>query len=137
MHIFYVFSTVPNLSVAISHNRIHVLDIAPYNTYTINCTVTQPSSLVIRKTIMWLENPGGTVVTTNGNDINITTYNLNEPTSISSLTARVESTEIKAYVCFASVQPPYDVPVENFASSVVHVKGNKVFLSHAFIISDQ
>lgn len=124
MHIFYVFSSVPTLSAAVSHNHIYVLDIAPYNTYTINCTVTQPSSLVIRKTITWLKSPRNTVVATNGDDVNITTYNLNEPTSISSLTARVESTELKTYLCFASVQPPYDAPVESIARSIVHVQGN-------------
>ena len=104
---------------------ITVLDVAPYNTFNLTCTATQPSSVTVTKTIEWRETRNGItkVISEDGISVNITSIDLGNPTSISSLYARVNNGSDREITCVTILEVPEDPPTFQSANAQVIVKG--------------
>ena len=123
---------VPTLAVAVTPASITILDVAPYNTFLLTCTATQPSSVTVTKTIEWRETRNGSteVIAEDGISINITSVDLGNPTSSSSLHARVNSGSDREITCVAILEVPEDLPTLQFANAQVIVKGTSYTCAH-------
>ncbi len=116
----------PSLLVLIDPITQTVLDVAPFNKVQITCNGSSPQDTSTTKTVTWAyESPDGVSQTLfhNGQSTNITNYNLNEPSSASSLSAFGLSTGIWTYTCTFSLQVPGDPPVRYMQSVQAIVKG--------------
>jgi len=104
---------------------ISILDVSPYNTLVINCSVAQPDSVIVSKMIEWRKTSGVTTqtLTADGSTINITTGNLNQSSTTSSLSVTAHSTGDTMYTCLATLQVPGDPLVSYSETAAVTIKG--------------
>ena len=77
-------------------STVTVLDVAPYNTFSLVCTAAIPTNVTAVKQFMWQR--GSTDLMT-GVGTNITTLNLNNATSTSVLTINATTAGSFAYTC--------------------------------------
>ena len=108
--------------MSVSPSNLTVLNVSPYNTFTLNCTVTWPSSLVSTVTTIWTETTSGALLNSNGDNVNIS-ISSGETETQSSLDVRADTISQKLYRCSAMLQPPYDAPIIQVDSSSITVKG--------------
>ena len=105
--------------MSVSPSNLTVLNVSPYNTFTINCTVTLPTSLVSTVTTVWSETTSGALLNNNGHN----TTSSSETVTHLILNVRTDTVGQKLYRCSAMIQPPYDAPITQAESSNVIVKG--------------
>ena len=113
--------------MSVSPSNLTVLNVSPYNTFTLNCTVTLPTSLVSTITTVWTETTSGALLNSNGDNINITTFS-SETVIHLFLNVRTDTVGQELYRCSAMIQPPYDAPITQAESSNVIVKGIIILL---------
>ena len=86
--------TDPSIHLDLTSSTTHLLNIAPFNTFSLTCTATVPQGVVSPKTFTWRRRRigpskrGFNDITENGDSILINSTNLNQPTSTSVLTVR-------------------------------------------------
>ena len=104
---------------------ISSLDVSPYNTIAISCSVTQPDSIIVSKMIEWRKMSGVTTrtLTADGSSINITTGNLNQSTSASNLSVTENGAGTIMFTCLATLQVPGDPLVSYFETVTANIKG--------------
>ena len=100
LQIFVYLHPEIGLTVQTEPSTISVLDAMPYNTLSIVCTASVPTSIVATKSFVWHRGSSGasTVITPDDNT-RITTLNPGNPTSTSMLTANVSSAGTYLYTC--------------------------------------
>ena len=103
---FYDFMcTDPSIHLDLTSSTTHLLNIAPFNTFSLTCTATVPQGVVSPKTFTWRRRRigpskrGFNDITENGDSILINSTNLNQPTSTSVLTVREIITGDYRYRC--------------------------------------
>ena len=102
-----------------------LLDVAPYDVFTVTCTAIQPSSIIIAKTIDWSQtNESGVTqpLSNNGDYINITTVE-QDSTTVSMLSVRVSEAGGMVYTCTAQLEVPGDPVIVQAESVEIVVKG--------------
>ena len=109
------------LMVAMQPERGVVLDVPPFNTFTLRCAARAPESVLLEKSFEWRS--GGNVVSDNGNNILISHRNTRAPESTSELTVSSLSPGNHTYFCTASMSVPGGVDLTVHASGVITVKG--------------
>ena len=98
-----------------------ILDVHPYNTFTITCNIVQPHSANVQKQIQWIE--GSDIIVANGNTVNITTNYIENSTSATTLTMSVNTFGRLMLTCVAKLQVPQDLLVQQSETAEVIVKG--------------
>ena len=93
-----------------------VLDVAPYNAFSLVCTAAIPTNVTVLKQFMWQR--GSTILMT-GAGTKITTLNLNNATSTSVLTVNATTAGSFPYTCNVTFQSSQSTATVN-----VVVKGN-------------
>ena len=119
----FLLSTEPSLSVTVEPTTILVLDVAPYNVFTITCTGALSNNISATKTFNWRRQSAGseTPVTHNGVTTIIQNSDLADAISTSVLTAREYSAGTVTYTCESSVLEETDLD-----TATVVVKGKKI-----------
>ena len=85
-------------------STVTVLDVAPYNTFSIVCTASVPANVTATKSFVWRRGPSGTgTVLTSSEGTSITTLNLGSATSTSVLTTNASSPGSFVYTCDVTV----------------------------------
>lgn len=102
-----------------------VLDMVPFNTFTLRCAARTPDSVFLRKSFQWRE--GGTVISDNGNTVLISHRNASMPQSISELIVTSLSVGRLTFFCTVSISIPGGVDLTAHASGTVTVKGRLIF----------
>ena len=105
-----------------------VLDVSPYNFVLIHCNITQPETLTLTKSVMWKRtSPSGRVQTLNstGTHTNITSYDLEDTSSLSVLSVYIASAGTWRFTCIASVDVPNDPLILHSETATVTAKGKK------------
>ena len=122
-------STAPILEVVVAPTSVIVLDIAPYNTFILTCTATQPSSVTLNKTIEWRESRNGVTqaIIEDGNSVNITTTGLHDPTTTSLLSVNADTAAESILSCVASLQVPEDQLISQSSNAPVTVIGTSMY----------
>lgn len=123
--LFFFNKLAPVLDVSVTPATISILDVSPYNTLVVNCSVTQPDSVIVSKMIEWRKTSGVTTqtLTADGSTINITTGNLNQSSSTSSLSVTANGAGNIMYTCLATLQVPGDPLVSYSETAAVTIKG--------------
>ena len=106
-----------------------VLDIAPYNTFVLTCTATQPASISLNKTIEWRESRIGITqgIVDDGNGVNITTTSLHDPTTTSVLSINADTAGESILSCVASLQVPQDQLIAQSSNAQITVRGMVIY----------
>lgn len=115
------FDSVPTLMASMQPETGSVLDIAPFNIFTLRCAALAPDSVFMRKSFQWRE--GGTVISDNGNSVLISHHNTSMPQSISELIVSDLSIGRHTFFCTVSISIPGGVDLTIHASGIVTVKG--------------
>jgi hypothetical protein len=96
-----------------------VLDVAPYNTFSLVCTASVPTNVLVMKEFVWRSGSSGSgTVLTDGAGTTITTLNLNNATSTSVLTTNASVAGTFPYTCDVTVSSSV-----SSATAIVTVKG--------------
>ena len=114
--------------VAMEPERGSVLDMAPFNTFTLRCAALAPDSVFLRKSFQWRE--GGTPISDNGDTLLISHRNTTMPRSISELTVSALPVGRHTFFCSVSISIPGGVELSSHASAIVTVKGLEVTELH-------
>ena len=114
--------TGPVLSVEVTPGAITVLDVSPYNLFSLLCTATQPSSITVSKTITWSETYSGFTLSDNGDTVNITTTDLGNTTT-SILSVRANESGALLFACNAKLEVSGDPVVMQSQAAGVTVRG--------------
>lgn len=121
--VYYVYFSisVPTLMASMQPESGSVLDMPPFNTFTLRCAARAPDSVLLRKSFQWRE--GGTVISDNGNTLLISHRNTSMPQSISELIVSGLSVGRHTFFCTVSISIPGGVDLTIHASGIVTVKG--------------
>ena len=112
----------PQLSTALSNYEIDVLDVEPYNNFSLTCTVFILESLTgVTRSIEW-QRDGSTLID-NGNSVQLSTTEFNSNMLVSTLTAKESSAGEHTYTCTGSIEIPFDQPVTASAEAKVTARG--------------
>jgi len=90
----------------IDPGSVNILDIAPYNTFTLMCTATVPSNVTGAKSFEWRKSDSSSdayEMLVPNEDITIINLNVENTTSASILVARQNVSGSFSYVCTATV----------------------------------
>ena len=120
----------PTISVSLSAITTRVLDISPYNTFTLTCTATSHVSgtdRAILKSFTWTRKIGSgaiEMITDSTNGVTITGSNLDQATSTSTLQMTTTTPGEHVYTCSSSlvVSPAMD-NIAGEAQQTVYVEG--------------
>ena len=115
------FNPVPTLMVSMQPEIGSVLDISPFNTFTLRCAAFAPDSVFLRKSFQWRE--GGTVLSDNGNTVLVSHHNTTMPQSISELIVSDRSVGRHTFFCTVGISIPGGVDLTAHSSGIVTVKG--------------
>ena len=123
--LFFFNILAPVLDVSVTPATVSILDVSPYNALVINCSVTQPDSVILSKMIEWRKTSGVTTqtLTADGSTINITTGNLNQSSSTSSLSVTANGAGNIMFICLATLQIPGDPLVSYSETAAATIKG--------------
>lgn len=116
----------PSLVIEINPTTLTVLDVSPYNTILIDCSVTQPQSVTTLNTIAWKQTSPSEIVQTLNHDgisTNITTTGLENSTSTSQLSVYASAAGRWRYTCSASLFVPGDPVISYSQTAEATVKG--------------
>ena len=94
-HMYTIYAEL-GLITQVQPVMIEVLDVAPYNTFTILCTAVVPTNITTAKQFVWRS---GISNITAGAGTTITDLNLNSSTSTSILSTIVSNPGAFAYIC--------------------------------------
>ena len=109
---------------------ITLLDVSPYNIILLVCNVTQPEAVTLTKKIVWKEvSPSGGVqilLNDTKSHTNITYDNLEDSSSISTLSMHTASAGTWRFTCNASLDVPGDPLIVQSETAIITVKGKVV-----------
>ena len=113
----YTSSTVPAITVSLEPNTTRLPTEPPYNTFTITCTAIAPEGVVAGKTIEWMRGIGSSttglsVITDNGDTIQIVNTGFNQPETTSVLTVTETAPGDYRYRCRVDI-PEIDINDED------------------------
>ena len=112
----------PDLSTVLSNYEIDVLDVEPYNNFSLTCTVFILESLTgVTRSIAWQRD--GTTLIDNGNSVQLSNTEYNRHTLVSTLTAKESSAGEHTYTCTGSIEIPSHTPVTASAHAKVTARG--------------
>ena len=113
------------VSVQVQPSMITVLDVPPYNTFSIACTATFPANTTTNKQFVWRQGSSGTSsVLTTGPGVNVTNLDLTSQTSTSILSVSATLSGSFYYTCEVTVQS-----TQTSATSFVTVNGETIINS--------
>ena len=121
-----LYLTEPLLNVEVAPPFITACQNAPFNEFTLTCTVTLSSPVTLEERIEWRRGPQGSEVTlsADGPNFMISSSNLGDPTSTSVLTVSNQAAGIARYVCVAILDfPDNDERIQQSAFAEVTIKG--------------
>lgn len=115
-----VLGTELCLVVQTEPSTLTVLDVAPYNAFSIVCTASVPVNVTVTKSFVWRRGSSrtGTIITP-GRGTSITTLNSDNATSTSILTTNASTAGSHLYTCDVTVLSSL-----SSASTTVVVNGN-------------
>jgi len=123
-YMFSVLLASLNVMVTVDPGSVNILDIAPYNTFTLMCTATVPSNVTGAKSFEWRKSASGRdayEVLVPNEDITVINLNVENTTSGSILVARQNVSGSFSYVCTATVAAGFGT-----ASSTVVATGASI-----------
>lgn len=121
IQVYMPLVAVPTLMTSMMPEMGSVLDIAPFNTFTLRCAAFTPDTVYLRKSIQWRE--GGNILGDNGNTVLIANHNTTMPHSISELIVSGFSVGRHTFFCTVSISIPGGVILTAHSSGIVTVKG--------------
>ena len=136
--LFALSFAAPSLDVTVVPVTVTVLDIAPYNNCTLTCIATLPTSVGLAKTVEWRETTSGVMESLNpdNNAVDITTSYLDNATSMSLMSLRLDTPGQRTFTCVASLQVPGDSLILQSDMVQVTIKGEVTIIllgrPHAF-----
>ena len=114
---------MPTIGVDVTPTSATLLDVFPYNVFTITCNVTQPEAVTVEKTIMWSWIlPSGMMQNIDLNS-NITNVRLENSTSTSELSVSTSSAGQWQFICTSNLKVPGDPVISSSATAEATVKG--------------
>ena len=119
--------------VTVNPGSVNILDIAPYNTFTLTCTATVPSNVSGTKSFEWRRGAAGSdanELLAPNEDVTIINLNVENTTSASILVANQNVSGSFTYVCTTTVTAGTGT-----ASSTVLATGASVYISIELIKS--
>ena len=131
-NVIFFICTDPTLNVTVMPLSISSVDAEPYNTFTLTCMATKPSSVIPTLDLSWYHNEMqldnsivGTSITedeTGGGAEKLTTLTVTSASSISS----------GLYSCVATVSVPESSTVTSNQTAVVTIRG--IYIVMAFFL---
>lgn len=121
--------TDPALIVEVNPITQTVLNVAPYDTISILCNMTQPQEVAISKRVSWVQtSPSGVMqtLTHTGASIRITSRDLERPSSSSMFSLQATTAGRWSYTCNCSIQVPGDPIISYSQTAEVIVKGTAI-----------
>ena len=105
-----------------SSYEIDVLDVEPYNNFSLTCSVFILASLTgVTRSIEWQRD--GTALIDNGNSVQISIEDSNSYKIASTLTSKESSAGEHTYTCTGIIEIPSDNPVISSANTTVAARG--------------
>ena len=117
--------SVPTLFVEIQPTQIVALEVAPYNSFILECNASTHETVVVPKLFQWIELEGDDErnLTDNGDTVVISYNDLEKPQSISSLSVSERMMGIYVYNCTTTMHFPGGLTVAAFVIADVTIQG--------------